>query len=124
MPRPVHFDITAEDPDRAVSFYEEAFGWKFNHWGGGGPMDYWLIDTGDTQPGINGGLSRRGEGDAAATTNTIDVESLDDAVEAVKRAGGEILQERMSIPGVGWFAAFADTEGNHFGLMQSDHAAG
>ena len=65
MPRPVHFDITAEDPDRAVSFYEQAFGWKFNHWGGGGPMDYWLIETGETQPGIDGGLSRRQEGDAA-----------------------------------------------------------
>ena len=33
MQRPVHFDITAEDPDRAVSFYEQAFGWKFTHWG-------------------------------------------------------------------------------------------
>ena len=86
-------------------------------------MDYWLIETGDTQPGINGGLSRRQEGDAPATTNTIDVASLDDAMEAVKRAGGEIIQDRMPIPGVGWFAAFTDTEGNRFGLMQSDDAA-
>src|SRR6476659_826968 len=124
MPRPVHFDITAEDPDRAVSFYEQALGWKFNHWGGGGPMDYWLIDTGETQPGIDGGLSRRSEGDAAATTNTIDVASLDSAMEAVKAAGGEIIGDRMAIPGVGWFAAFTDTEGNRFGLMQSDEAAG
>jgi len=124
MPRPVHFDITADDPERAVAFYETAFGWKLTHWEGDGPMDYWLIETGDSEPGINGGLSRRDEGAAPATTNTIGVDSLDDAVEAVKRAGGKILQGRMAIPGVGWFAAFSDTEGNQFGLMQSDHDAG
>ena len=33
MPRPVHFDITADDPDRAVAFYEKVFGWKLTHWG-------------------------------------------------------------------------------------------
>jgi uncharacterized protein len=42
----------------------------------------------------------------------------------VKAAGGEIIGDRMPIPGVGWFAAFIDTEGNRFGLMQSDEAAG
>jgi uncharacterized protein len=124
MPRPVHFDITAGDPERAVSFYEQAFGWKFTRWGDGGPMDYWLIETGETHPGIDGGLSRRQEGDAPATTNTIGVDSLDDAMEAVKRAGGEIIQDRMPIPSVGWFAAFTDPDGNRFGLMQSDESAG
>ena len=39
MPRPVHFDITADDPERAVAFYEKVFGWKLTHWEGGGPMD-------------------------------------------------------------------------------------
>ena len=101
MPRPVHFDITADDPDRAVAFYEKVFGWKIDHWGGGGPMDYWLITTGDSQPGIDGGMSRRSEGDAPATTNTIGVDSLDDAMAAIREAGGEIIQDRMPIPGVG-----------------------
>ena len=68
-------------------------------------------------------MSRRSEGDAPATTNTIGVASLDDAMEAARR-GGEIIQDRMPIPGVGWFAAFTDTEGNRFGLMESDESAG
>ena len=123
MQRPVHFDITADDPDRAVAFYEKVFGWKLTHWEGG-PMGYWLIETGDAQPGIDGGLSRRPEGDAPATINTIDVASLDDAVAAVKQAGGEIIHDRMPVPGVGWYAAFADTEGNRFGIMQFDESAG
>jgi predicted enzyme related to lactoylglutathione lyase len=125
MSRPVHFDITADDPQRAVAFYEKAFGWKLTHWEGGGPMDYWLIETGpDSDPGINGGLSRRDDGAAPATTNTIAVDSLEDAMSAVREAGGEIIQERVPIPGVGWFSAFTDTEGNRFGLMQPDDSAG
>jgi len=124
MSRPVHFDITADDPERAVKFYEKAFGWKITHWEGEGPMDYWLITTGESQPGIDGGLSRRDAGAAPATTNTIGVDSLDDAMAAIREAGGEIIQDRMPIPGVGWFAACTDTEGNHFGLMESDESAG
>ena len=55
MPRPVHFDMTAEDPTRAVQFYGNVFGWTFQKWDG--PMDYWLITTGTDGPGIDGGLS-------------------------------------------------------------------
>ena len=43
MPRPIHFEIPAEDPQRAIGF-SVVFGWKFNKWDG--PMDYWLISTG------------------------------------------------------------------------------
>ena len=66
MPRVVHFEIHAGDPERAVNFYRTLFGWTFQKWEG--PMDYWLVMTGpDDQPGINGGLVRRqGEIDGQA----------------------------------------------------------
>ena len=58
MPRVVHFEIHADQPERAVRFYKELFDWQFHKWEG--PMDYWLIVTGpDGQPGINGGLIAR-----------------------------------------------------------------
>ena len=54
MPRVVHFEIHAEDPQRAIAFYQAVFDWEFNNWGG---MDYWLIKTVDAgAPGIDGGL--------------------------------------------------------------------
>ena len=56
MPRPVHFEIPAENPQRAMQFYETLFGWKFQKWDG--PMDYWIITTGQPgEPGIDGGLA-------------------------------------------------------------------
>jgi uncharacterized protein len=44
MNRPVHFEIPAEDPERAIQFYEKVFGWKFDRWNG--PIEYWTISTG------------------------------------------------------------------------------
>ncbi len=46
MSRVVHFEIHVDDPNRASKFYTDVFGWKFNKWEG--PMDYWLISTGDS----------------------------------------------------------------------------
>ena len=31
MPRPIHFEIHAGDPQRAISFYNQVFGWTFSH---------------------------------------------------------------------------------------------
>ena len=123
MSRPVHFDITAEDPDRAVDFYGTVFGWKFTKWDGGGPMEYWMIETGKDNPGIDGGMSRRSE-DQRGTVNTVGVDSIDASLDAIQGAGGSVAQPKMPIPGVGWFALCADTEGNKFGIMQPDEAAG
>jgi uncharacterized protein len=49
MNRPIHFEIPAEDPERAIQFYEKVFGWKFERWNG--PMEYWTISTGRANRG-------------------------------------------------------------------------
>jgi predicted enzyme related to lactoylglutathione lyase len=123
MPRVVHFEIHAADPDRAVNFYKTLFGWTFQKWEG--PMDYWLITTGpNDQPGINGGLVRRqGEIDGQAVIAyvcTVDVENLDASVQTALDNGGQIALPKMPIPGMGWLAYCKDTEGNIFGMMQGD----
>ena len=106
MPRVEHFEIPADDPERAVKFYEDAFGWEIRKWEG--PMEYWLVMTGDkSEPGIDGGITKRG--DVKTVTNTIGVPSVDDFIGKIEAAG--------------WFAYCADTEGNLFGIMESDRTA-
>lgn len=127
MPRVVHFEIHAADPERAVNFYQKLFGWTFQKWEG--PMDYWLVTTGpNDQPGINGGLVRRqGEIDGQAVIAyvcTVNVENLDSSVQAAVDNGGQIALPKMPIPGMGWLAYCKDTEGNIFGMMQGDPNAG
>ncbi len=119
MGRPVHFDITAEDPDRAAAFYKTVFGWQMDKWDG--PMAYWMVTTGpDSSPGIHGGMGLRSPGEAPSTVITIDVDDLDGTVESVVASGGSVEMPRHAIPGVGWIAYFRDTEGTMFGVMQSD----
>jgi predicted enzyme related to lactoylglutathione lyase len=123
MPRPVHFEMTFENPERATAFYSKVFGWTFQKWGDGA-MPYWLTTTGpDGQPGINGGMMARQPGMGPGTTNTMDVESVDAAVETIKAAGGTIILEKMPVPGMGWVAYATDTEGNQFGVFQMDNSA-
>ena len=123
MGRVVHFEIYAENPERAIDFYSKIFDWKFNKWEG--PMDYWLIETGGSdKPGINGGMMRReGKIDGnsiIAYVCTIDVTNLDKTVEQVKTSGGTVHMPKSAIPGMGWYAYLKDTEGNVFGVMQDD----
>jgi uncharacterized protein len=123
MPRVVHFELMADDPDRAVEFYKKVFEWEITKWNG--PEDYWLIKTGEPEsPGIDGGLMKRSDGKGfAPVTNTIDVNSVDEYLTSIKVNGGEVFVPKMAIPGVGWMAYCKDTEGNIFGIIQNDPEA-
>jgi uncharacterized protein len=121
LPRPIHFEIPAENPQRAIGFYTSVFGWKFTKWDG--PMDYWIISTGTApEPGIDGGLMPRRDPNQPCV-NTVGVANLDESVASVEAHGGSIAVPKMAIPGVGWLAYCKDTEGHIFGMMQSDPAA-
>lgn len=126
MPRVIHFEIHAENPDRAKAFYTGLFGWKFSTWGG--PMEYHLIDSGEG-PGINGGLMKRmgcapAEGQAVnAFVCTVDVANVDESFAKALSLGGTVALPKMPVPGIGWLAYVKDTEGNILGLMQNDPAA-
>jgi predicted enzyme related to lactoylglutathione lyase len=121
MPRPIHFDLTVDNPERAMNFYRDIFGWKFEKWNG--PMEYWMVTTGDEkEPGINGGLSKRGQS-AMPNMNTIGVSSVDKFSKMVQDNGGKVLMPKTPIPGIGWFATCQDTEGNIFGIIEEDRAA-
>ena len=128
MPRPMHFEIHAENPERAVAFYTGLFDWKFQKWDG--PMPYWLVTTGpDSEPGINGGLMKR-MGPAPADMQpvnayvcTVGVTDLDTRVARAVGLGGTVALPKMPVPGIGWLAYVKDTEGNILGMIQNDPTA-
>jgi hypothetical protein len=120
MPRVTHFDINAKDIQRAMEFYSKVFGWRFEKWDG--PVDYWLCTTGSEGSGIDGGFALKDER-SPPMYFTLDVDGIDDYVTRVEANGGKVLQGKMAIPGMGWFAMVRDTEGIPFGLMEEDHTA-
>jgi predicted enzyme related to lactoylglutathione lyase len=121
MPRPIHFDLGATDPARAIVFYKAAFGWTVEKWNG--PTEYYLITTGvPREPGINGGLAPSKD-EGVDTNLTLGVASLEDAIAAVTVAGGLIVGDIHTITGVGRRVTCKDTEGNSFRLME-EHLPG
>ena len=121
MPRVVHFDIAATDTARALAFYSRALGSKISK--ATGPLDYWLISTGEkNEPGTDGGIAQR-EADWQRVTMFVDVETVDASAAKIEKAEGRIVQPRAIIPGVGYVVACEDTEGNAFAIIQQDETA-
>ncbi len=127
MPRVVHFEIHAAEPERLSRFYAELFGWKIQKWGN---QPYWLIDSGAaSEPGINGGLlPRRGappaEGQSVnAFVCTVEIPNLDGTLARALELGASTALPKMAVPGVGWLAYIKDPDGNILGLLQPERSA-
>lgn len=123
----VHFEMPAKDKKRTAEFYTNAFGWDMKQMGpdmGG----YLLATTTESDekngrpkvPGtINGGFyDYKDEPGFQYPSLVISVDDLKASVEAVKKAGGEVIGEPMDIPGIGLFVSIEDTEGNRVGMLQ------
>ncbi len=115
MPKFVHIDISANDPERAANFYRTVFGWNVHKLDG--PMPYWLISTGDDPGDLGGGIGQRAES-WQTVIPTIDVDSVDDYEKKLVAAGGSVVTPKQLIPGVGQLLNFKDPEGNIFSILQ------
>ncbi|MCX6498950.1 MAG: VOC family protein [Arthrobacter sp.] len=124
----VHFEIPAEDENRAGKFYTSVFGWEFSSVP---EMGYAMIKTTPTDAAgmpsvtgsINGGMFHR-EGDLRSPVITVDVDDIDAALEQINSLGGSTVTPRQEVGSMGWAAYFRDTEGNIVGLWQNAPRAG
>jgi predicted enzyme related to lactoylglutathione lyase len=125
MDKIVHFEIPADDVDRAKEFYGSIFEWELQDYP---EMQYTIVMTVPvddkqmpTQPGaINGGMMKRSNTTPSSPVLTIEVQSIDEALKKVEAGGGETVTPRTPIPGMGAFAYFKDTEGNTLGLFETE----
>ena len=121
MPRPMHFELVVNDPEKTGKFYRAVFGWKIEKWNG--PMEYWMVSTEKgKERGINGGITKKGTVQQPVV-NTVVVSSVDDFHAKIKSAGGSIVTPKGAIPGMGWFSYCKDPEGIVFGIIQPDKKA-
>jgi predicted enzyme related to lactoylglutathione lyase len=121
----VHFEMPYDDQARMTKFYEQAFGWQTRALGEA-MGNYVLATTTETDErgpqkagAINGGFfPKKPDWPAQHPSVVIAVDSITDAIEQVRRAGGTVLGEPMEIPGVGQYVSFRDTEGNRVSMLQ------
>ncbi len=62
-------------------------------------------------------------GGLPATQLTIPVANLDEAIAKIQASGGRVVEPRLPIPGIGWYATCAEPGGLRFGIIQADSAA-
>ena len=125
MNKVVHFEIPAEDLDRANEFYKRIFGWQIKDVSMNG-MTYFIATTVSTDSknmpmeagAINGGLMKRSK-DVRSPVFAIDVDSIDEYTKKIKSAGGEVVMPKMQVGDMGYYAYVKDTEGNVFGIWET-----
>lgn len=122
----VHFEMPAKDKARVSKFYTDVFGWQMMQLGSE-MGDYILAGTTPVDenqmainPGaINGGFFEYKDKDGFNSPHVvIQVENLDESIENVKKSGGQIISEKMDIPGIGTYVSFKDSEENNVGMLQ------
>lgn len=126
--RVVHFEIPADDEERAREFYKSAFGWAITTMP---EMGYSMVMTTPAdesgmpaEPGsINGGMFAR-EGELKTPIITVDVEDIDAALEKIGSLGGSTVLPKQAVMDMGFAAYFRDPEGNILGLWQNAAPAG
>jgi uncharacterized protein len=135
MNRVIHFEIQADDLERAKKFYQEAFGWEMQQMGseygnyvviktGPGPDEMAKATIKMEELGINGGMMKRNAPLPAdglspnAFTSIIGVANIDETIAKIDAAGGVPQTDKMDVPGVGKLRYYKDTEGNLFGVIE------
>lgn len=108
----VHFELSTKDSTRAKRFYSALFGWKFKDSVIPG-IEYYLTEGVQPPGGLNPMADKPG------IVVYFDTEDIDASIQKVRDLGGK-ADEKLPIPGQGWFANATDTEGNPISLFQSD----
>jgi hypothetical protein len=115
----MHFEIPADDVERAKTFYKRLFGWKFESYPTSpGEDEYFMVMAKDGENGINGGLMKR-KMPGQPFANYVTVDSIDQMLSAANASGARTALPKQEIGGgMGWIAAFLDPENNLIGLHQ------
>ena len=128
----VHFEIPAENLQRAQKFYSTCFSWKIEKYPMPDPgVQYYGIHTVDIDEktrlpkevgAINGGMMKK---DATAPYPIIvmNVSSIEESLKKAEANGAKIVMPAVNVMGMGLYARITDTEGNIVGVWQNLKAA-
>lgn len=111
MAKIVGFEMNSQQPEKAIEFYKNVFGWKISE----PNYDYWPVDT--EKSNINGGISRGPADFPHGTRIQIEVDSIDNVIEQSCNQGAKIVREKMEFEEF-YLAYLIDPVGIGFGLIE------
>ena len=116
-----HFELPADDIQRAKDFYAKLFNWEFTYMEEMEYMMFQMKNTKDENSGTGGILKRQNE--MHTVTNYVNVSNIDEMASKIEEAGGKIIVPKQAVPNMGWFLHFMDTENNIMAVWQMDESA-
>lgn len=116
---PCWVDTSQPDPESAVDFYRELFGWEFEDvMPPGSPGKYYVARLRGGDVAAIGSLPE-GARPAAAWNTYIWVPSADEAASSVRAAGGRVVTDPFDVMDAGRMAVCADLEGATFCVWEA-----
>jgi predicted enzyme related to lactoylglutathione lyase len=113
---PCWIDTNQPDPDAAVAFYGDLFGWEYEDvMPPGSPGKYYIARLGG---GDVAGIGSQFEGSTTAWNTYVWVEDADETAAKVRAAGGGVIMEPGDVMDAGRTAVLTDTEGAVFSVWQ------
>jgi uncharacterized protein len=125
MNKVVHFEVPADDIDRAEKFYKEVFGWGIQKIPMPDGNSYFMVTTVATDENqmpkesgaINGGMMERTP-DMKGSVIVISVPNIQEHLKKIEEAGGKVIMPTVKVMDMGLYARISDTEGNTVGIWQ------
>jgi predicted enzyme related to lactoylglutathione lyase len=121
---PCWIDTSQPDPEGAVAFYRDLFGWEFEDvMPPGSPGKYFIARIRGGDVAAVGSVPEAAP--PAAMWNTyVWVDSADDTASKVRDAGGSVVMEPFDVMDAGRMAVFTDPEGAAFCVWQAKEQKG
>jgi predicted enzyme related to lactoylglutathione lyase len=114
MPNPLfHWELMVSDVSKAREFYTKVFDWEIDdvHF-----PNYPLIKTGETPGGAF--LPKPTQVPNCALNTYFHVQDIESTLTRAMVLGATVITPRTPIPGIGYWAVFADPDGIPIGLIQ------
>lgn len=107
-----YVELPAVSIERATAFYHDVFGWKF----AAPPSEHLVPNIVYLEETPEVGICTRTRPTPEAGVRPgVSVDSIEETLVRVERAGGRIVASREDV-GDGYTAVFEDSEGNHVSL--------
>jgi hypothetical protein len=120
--QPAWHELSTPDPEAALKFYQDLFGWELMTKMDMGPIGfYYVFGSGGTQ--LGGIYKPSHPTPGPAWLLYVSVPDADKAATATTKAGGHLLNGPMDVPGGGRIAQLSDPHGVQFAVHSMKAAA-
>ena len=113
-------ELATTDPEAALSFYTELFGWSKGAAHDMGDMVYYIVSHEGKD--VGGVYKARDNSTPPNWLSYVRVADATKAANAVKAAGGRILNGPMEVPGGSWIVQVLDPQGGAIALVEASAA--